>query len=46
MDLYKHIPKINFYSNNPYYPQSFNNMRFAYEGKKIKTVTTSSKTIT
>jgi RHS repeat-associated protein len=38
---------INYYSNNPYYPSSFGNMSFTYEGKRLKTVTISStRTIT
>ena len=33
-------------SNNPYYPTSFGNMSFTYEGRRLKTITISGKVIT
>ena len=37
---------ITYNSNNPYYPTSFGNMSFTYEGRRLKTITISGKTIT
>ncbi len=37
---------VYYNSNNPYYPSSFGNMTFTYEGRRLKTITISGKTIT